>query len=148
MDWKKNADIVHKRINDIKKEIYHLELRRNCYERYLCYLEHNGKHFPADWLFMIPMKTYHEEETKVPVIVEEKKENVFPVGSTIVELFVSCGLVKSKTTCRNLIKQGGAYVEGERITKDYTVDKVGKLALRAGKKHCCDVEIIDNVLGK
>jgi tyrosyl-tRNA synthetase len=60
-------------------------------------------------------------------------------GISVVDAFVLAGLAGSKGEARRLIKQGGAYVHGERIDEDsrmITLDDFSdsELELRAGKK--------------
>ena len=55
------------------------------------------------------------------------------------DLLVECGLATSKRAARDLIKQGGAYVNGERADNvDTVIDESwlrdGAVLLRAGKK--------------
>ncbi|MGQ9615121.1 MAG: tyrosine--tRNA ligase [Spirochaetota bacterium] len=61
------------------------------------------------------------------------------VGLSIVDAFVIAGLASSRGEARRLIRQGGAYLEGERLEEDtrilYENDfRNGELTLRAGKK--------------
>ncbi len=57
----------------------------------------------------------------------------------VMDLFTETGLCKSKSDARRLIKQGGAYINGERLSgfdqlvSDSDVD-AGEILLRAGKK--------------
>ncbi len=67
-------------------------------------------------------------------------------GLSVVEAFVISGLVKSKGEARRLIKQGGAYVNGKRVSSDSLILKIddfkeGKLDLRAGKKRYMIIKI-------
>jgi tyrosyl-tRNA synthetase len=61
-------------------------------------------------------------------------------GPTLADLFVRCGLVESKAAARRAAKEGGAYVNNERIVDiDSTVDAElhlagGWVVLRRGKK--------------
>lgn len=60
-------------------------------------------------------------------------------GLSIVDALVVAGLAASKGEARRLIRQGGAYVEGERVEEDSRIldesdFKNGELNLRAGKK--------------
>jgi tyrosyl-tRNA synthetase len=57
----------------------------------------------------------------------------------VVDLFCDAGLCKSKSDARRLIKQGGAYINGERLGSfDQIVTeadvKDDEILLRAGKK--------------
>jgi tyrosyl-tRNA synthetase len=57
----------------------------------------------------------------------------------VVDLFCDAGLCKSKSDARRLIKQGGAYINGERLgafEQVVAADDVndGEIMLRAGKK--------------
>jgi tyrosyl-tRNA synthetase len=73
----------------------------------------------------------------------------FRAGMPAFELFSDSGLAKSKSEARRLIKQGGAYLNGERIesfelliTSDHLDDK-GTMLLRAGKKKYLRIIAID-----
>ncbi len=60
-------------------------------------------------------------------------------GLPVVDAFVIAGLVKSKGEARRLIKQGGAYIEGNRVDNENMVltekdFNSGEINLRAGKK--------------
>ncbi len=76
-------------------------------------------------------------DESVPTTTYDKKD-VLGV-KLVVDLFCDTGLCKSKSDARRLVKQGGAYVNGERLT---AVDQLvsasgfdgGELLLRAGKK--------------
>ena len=63
----------------------------------------------------------------------------FEPGIPAVDLFAMVGLVKSKGAGRRLIEQGGAYINGERVS-EHDLPVVGSMAdageftLRAGKK--------------
>ncbi len=93
---------------------------------------------PAD---LFPSSSIHKagstEGKSVPEFLIGKDE----VGSGIpaYQLFCKCGLVRSMSEARRLIKQGGAYIEGIRVTEiDHLVtpeELSGQgLMLRAGKK--------------
>jgi len=78
--------------------------------------------------------------TKLPL-------NQFKDGLGALDLFILAGLAKSKGEARRLIRQGGAYVNGQRIKQeDQTFSQTdlddGALTLRAGKKryHCLRVK--------
>lgn len=54
--------------------------------------------------------------------------------SSIVDILVNSGLAESKNQARRLIKQGGVYLDGERLDKeDIIIDKEG--TLKVGKRH-------------
>jgi tyrosyl-tRNA synthetase len=60
-------------------------------------------------------------------------------GFTIVDAFLTAGLVSSKSEGRRLVRQGGAYVEGRRVDDENEIlserdFKEGGLDLRAGRK--------------
>jgi tyrosyl-tRNA synthetase len=67
-------------------------------------------------------------------------------GIPVTDLFQRVGLVRSRSEARRLIEQGGAYLNGERVS---AIDQVigldavqnGMVLLRAGKKrhHCITV---------
>lgn len=69
-------------------------------------------------------------------------------GINAVDLFVSCGLVPSKSEARRLIKQGGAYINKEKVSDlDFKVtsamlDENESLMLRAGKKRYARVAVL------
>lgn len=61
-------------------------------------------------------------------------------GLLLVDALVECGLAKSKSEARRLIKDGGVYVNGDRVgSQDHTlqIDEVqdGLIRIRKGKKH-------------
>jgi len=63
----------------------------------------------------------------------------------LVELFVSCGLAKSKSEARRLIRQGGGYVNGQRVTEtdavvSVTILRGDGIVLRAGKKRMMQIK--------
>jgi len=70
-----------------------------------------------------------------------------PLGTPYVDLLVETGLVKSKGEARRTVKEGGAYLNNERVTDPELVpgaDDVvagGWLVLRRGKKHLAGVEM-------
>ena len=77
------------------------------------------------------------EEAKHPAIAIDR--NKIQKGLSIVDIFVISGLAKSKGEARRLIKQGGAYIEGKRVTDEnvmITLEnfKDKEINLRAGKK--------------
>jgi tyrosyl-tRNA synthetase len=60
-------------------------------------------------------------------------------GMNVADLFVAAGLAKSKGEARRLVRQGGAYVNDERLDNEDRIFqpddlKDGSLILRAGKK--------------
>ncbi|HZT08055.1 MAG TPA: tyrosine--tRNA ligase [Chloroflexota bacterium] len=66
------------------------------------------------------------------------------LGVALVDLLVQTGLVPSKRAARDLIRQGGAYVNGDRIASiDTMVDtsslRAGAVVIRAGKKRFCRI---------
>jgi len=76
-------------------------------------------------------------DESVPSTVYEKESilNIVPV----VDLYVETGLCKSKSDARRLIKQGGAYINGDRVSAfDHTLSdseiQNDEILLRAGKK--------------
>ena len=76
----------------------------------------------------------------------------FEAGYNIVDLFCDAGLASSKSECRRLIEQGGAFVSSPAdpepvCVKDVaaligedSLDSEGELILRAGKKRYCVVK--------
>ena len=67
-------------------------------------------------------------------------------GLPVVDAFVIAGLVKSKGEARRLIKQGGAYIEGNRVDNENMVltekdFNSGEINLRAGKKRYMKIVI-------
>jgi tyrosyl-tRNA synthetase len=68
-------------------------------------------------------------------------------GTSLVDLFVACGLVKSKGEARRTISEGGAYLNNQRISDpdlvpgEQHVVAGGWLVLRRGKKHLAGVEL-------
>jgi tyrosyl-tRNA synthetase len=66
---------------------------------------------------------------------------------SVTDLFVTTGLVKSRSEARRTVSEGGAYVNNERVADpDATIaetDLIGGswLVLRRGKKHCAGVEV-------
>jgi tyrosyl-tRNA synthetase len=87
------------------------------------------------------------DDSAIPTIELERER--FRSGMPAFELFADSGLVKSKGEARRLIKQGGAYLNGERvesfellITNDHLDDK-GTLLLRAGKKKYLRIIAVD-----
>jgi tyrosyl-tRNA synthetase len=66
------------------------------------------------------------------------RENIME-GFTVVDAFVTAGLTESRGEARRLIRQGGAYIEGERVDGDTrrlseSDFNNGELNLRAGRK--------------
>jgi tyrosyl-tRNA synthetase len=87
------------------------------------------------------------DDASVPSI--ELQRMRFEQGIPAFELYAETGLAKSKGEARRLIKQGGAYVNGERlesfdvlITLEH-IDENGTLLLRAGKKKFIRIVTID-----
>ena len=85
----------------------------------------------------IPRGSAEEQISAVPATAIEKSR--FDEGIWVVSLYVEAGLVKSNGEARRLIKQGGAYLNEQRmddadatITLDYFKDDA--IMLRAGKK--------------
>lgn len=66
-------------------------------------------------------------------------------GLGVLNLYVTAGLVKSNSEARTLVMQGGAEVNGEKITDPKTsfnltnLDKDGEIMLKAGKKKFCRI---------
>ncbi|MBL0699289.1 MAG: tyrosine--tRNA ligase [Desulfosarcina sp.] len=85
----------------------------------------------------IPRQTEAEDDTSVPYsfIGLEQIKNGIPAFKMIHDV----GLADTKSASRRLIKQGGAYINGQRITSfDYLISdndiKEMEILLRAGKK--------------
>jgi len=77
------------------------------------------------------------------------EEDLLKAGIPAFILFHLVGLANSGTHARNLIKQGGAYINGKRITSfDYllTTDDIVdfEVILRSGKKHYHKIKIMKN----
>jgi len=77
------------------------------------------------------------------------EEDLLKAGIPAFKLFHQVGLANSGTHARNLIKQGGAYINGQRVTSfDYllTIDDIvdSEVILRSGKKHYHKIKIIEN----
>jgi tyrosyl-tRNA synthetase len=78
-----------------------------------------------------------ESEKSVPSSSYKKNDII---GKTpVVDLFTATGLCKSKSDARRLVKQGGAYINGERIAAFEQIVlendiKNNEILLRAGKK--------------
>lgn len=73
----------------------------------------------------------------VPATKIDKKE--FEGNDLIIDLFTLTGLCSSKSDARRLVKQGGAYVNGNRVSSfEQCIEKAdleqGEILLRAGKK--------------
>jgi len=68
-------------------------------------------------------------------------------GTSVIDLLVASGLVKSKGEARRTISEGGAYLNNQRITDpdlvpgEQDVVAGGWLVLRRGKKHLAGVEL-------
>ncbi len=83
-------------------------------------------------------------EADLPTLTLERSE--LENGLWIVELFVRAGLAKSNGEARRLIRGGGAYVNGERVTDDRRQVGPGDFAggemqVRAGKKNVRRVRV-------
>ena len=79
----------------------------------------------------------------------EMKRERFRGGISAFELFADAGLAKSKGEARRLVKQGGAYLNGERVesfedlvTLEH-MDEKGTILLRAGKKKYVRIIAVD-----
>ncbi len=77
--------------------------------------------------------------------IEVKKEEI-ESGIPAYELFYRSGLSKSKSEARRLISQGGAYINGKRVSSfdmPITIEYFpkGTLLLRAGRKRYCQVSL-------
>jgi len=85
----------------------------------------------------IPRGTLHGATEGIPTSVLERSR--LQQGEWIVALLEEVGLVGSRGEARRLIKQGGIYIDGERISSvDHIIDlariKDASLLLRVGKK--------------
>jgi tyrosyl-tRNA synthetase len=87
------------------------------------------------------------DDSSIPTV--EMKRNRFRGGMSAFELFADAGLTKSKGEARRLIKQGGAYLNGERlesfedlVTLEH-MDEKGTILLRAGKKKYVRIIAVD-----
>ncbi len=99
-----------------------------------------AREIPAHFLSSsrIPRGVQNLSETEIPSVSVERTV-LSKEQPTIVELLGEYKLVKSKSEARRLIKQGGVYVNGERIVNiDATINeeaiKDGKISIRLGKK--------------
>jgi tyrosyl-tRNA synthetase len=69
-------------------------------------------------------------------------------GATIIDLLVSSGLVDSKSAGRRTVKEGGAYVNNQKVTDEdwqpTAADLLegGWLVLRRGKRHTAGVRLV------
>ncbi len=86
-------------------------------------------------------------DSSVPTM--EMKRERFRGGISAFELFADAGLAKSKGEARRLVKQGGAYLNGERVesfedlvTLEH-MDEKGTILLRAGKKKYVRIIAVD-----
>ncbi len=86
-------------------------------------------------------------DSSIPTM--EMKRDRFRGGISAFELFADTGLAKSKGEARRLIKQGGAYLNGERVesfedlvTLEH-MDEKGTILLRAGKKKYIRIIAVD-----
>ena len=87
------------------------------------------------------------DDSSIPTV--EMKRDRFQGGMPAFELFADAGLAKSKGEARRLIKQGGAYLNGERlesfedlVTLEH-MDEKGTILLRAGKKKYVRIIAVD-----
>jgi tyrosyl-tRNA synthetase len=80
----------------------------------------------------IPRAAGGAGEGSVPVVTVPA--GTFPAG--VLDLLVLCGLCRSKGEARRMIRQGGIYVDGERVSEEgMTVEAAGGgVLLAAGKK--------------
>ena len=79
-----------------------------------------------------------------PAVTVEKEK--LGNGFSILDAFCSSGLCGSKGEARRLIRQGGAYIDGERVDDENMVLKEedfknGEINLRAGKKRYMKLHI-------
>jgi len=77
------------------------------------------------------------------------KENRFKEGIPAFKLYHQVGLASSGNMARRLIEQGGAYINGQRVTSiDYLLNEDDiidlEILLRAGKKRYHKIKIIKN----
>jgi tyrosyl-tRNA synthetase len=87
------------------------------------------------------------DDSSIPTM--EMKRDHFRSGMPAFELFADAGLANSKGEARRLIKQGGAYLNGERlesfedlVTLEH-IDEKGTILLRAGKKKYVRIIAVD-----
>jgi tyrosyl-tRNA synthetase len=83
------------------------------------------------------------QDADIPTV--ELSKSSIDDGMPVIDLFVEAGLTSSKGETRRLIKQGGAYINDERVTDmNMSVDSNalsdGSLILRSGKKKYMKVE--------
>jgi tyrosyl-tRNA synthetase len=97
--------------------------------------------FAAKALFGQAELSELDEKTLVSSLKELPSTTISPVeGATWVDLLVATGVVDSKSAARRIIKEGGAYLNNQKITEEgFTLEKshflCGKVALlRKGKR--------------
>ena len=91
-----------------------------------------------------------DEETLAGALAELPRTEVKLTGElpTWADLLAATGVVDSKSAARRIIKEGGAYLNNEKVTsEDFRLEKVhflcGKYAvLRKGKRDLAAVELI------
>jgi tyrosyl-tRNA synthetase len=95
------------------------------------------KHF--SWSDVVPS----HDQPRPDLPSAELDRALFAVGFPLFKLFLDAGLVGSGKQAKTLIKQGGAYVGGEKATDPFAMigedalSSDGSLLLRAGKKKYC-----------
>ncbi len=96
---------------------------------------------------ILPSSAVHKGVLKIKdesVPVFKIEVDLISEGIPVFKLFYITGLSKSGGEARRLIKQGGAYLNGQRITSfDYIVSKQdfidGEVMIKAGKKRFCKI---------
>lgn len=101
---------------------------------------------------MIPSSIIHslvkeKKDLKTAIPHTAIKKEQLKEGMPVFELFHISGLANSKSAARRLIDQGGAYINGDRISSyDYLVTEKDinqdEIVLRAGKKRYHSIKII------
>jgi len=98
-----------------------------------------SREIPGDFLSSssIPRGSLKTSEQAMPTV--EIPKAVFKAETKLAEVFGDYGLTGSRGEARRLIKQGGVYINGERVSDvDAVLTSVdiqdGKVAIRIGKK--------------
>lgn len=93
----------------------------------------------------IPRTEVSRDVSAIPFVVKTKRE--LQSGLSVVDLFVDVNLCSSRGEVKRLVKQGGAYINGEQVM---SIDELigvehltgdGEISLRKGKKKYAVVRI-------
>lgn len=88
------------------------------------------------------------DEATLAAALTEAPNASLPVGSTVVDALVAVGLCDSKGAARRAIREGGAYVNNQRVVDDASVlseaDQLagGWVLLRRGKRQIGGVQLV------